>query len=179
MYCTEDYSESCSIDKCCAWECSDSNDICQNPPTYAPTINPNMNPTDMPSVISYITTSKQPTMSPAGSAPVLPSITPVGSTTYSPTDADSGDSGENIPETTQNYGSRGVKPASQTEGNDISSFLSKHSEFLPFIIIGVIVVCCLITFECCYCYRKRQRKKYRAAKTRYHTIDILRNVCQN
>lgn len=168
MYCTEDYSESCSIAEKGPWECTDSSSICQNPPTYAPIAtsdNPTTDPTINPITLSpsIAPSSLKPTNAP--NIRTIPTINPTKTTTQ----GRNGDSAENKPKTTKSNATTIDINNNIDDDNNLKDFISKYSHYIPFIAIALSLCCLCICFEACYCYRKRKRKeKYeKAAKTRY------------
>ena len=92
MFCTDDYSKSCQISGD-GWQCADTSNVCQDPPTQQPTEAPsNMithRPTDTPSTQPTkgptVTPTNQPTEAPSDAPSHVPSTSPSPNPTVHPT----------------------------------------------------------------------------------------------
>eukprot|EP01084_Bolivina_argentea_P061534 112471_1 len=84
MHCTNDYSQSCSIDSNSVtpyWTCTNENNICMHPPTPQPTTMPTITPTNSPTNIP----TKMPTKTPTEMPSIFPTIPPSIHPSVSPT----------------------------------------------------------------------------------------------
>ena len=130
MFCTADFSESCAIldlnGNSGAWECTDSNSICQNPPTPAPSRNPSTsptpaptsNPTAYPSIDPTTTPTPAPTSTPTSDPSAGPSITP----SLSPTIEGASVAADDIIPTT--------RPSAATEEDDEAISAENQDSFM-------------------------------------------------
>eukprot|EP01084_Bolivina_argentea_P081188 147048_1 len=182
MYCTNDYTVSCSIDES-DWSCANNGDLtCENPPTHSPTQTPTIFPSDSPSKypshIPSISPTNNPLISPT-SQTIQPSYTPSNIPTKYPTHMPSTHMPSkspsiypskyptHVPSTFPSI-SPSMFPTRSEQGHVVEiittetdeqkiNLLSNNSgnHIIMFIIVGVVICCVLLAIIVFIIYKKR------------------------